>query len=897
MGFSLCFAAKTNRIAGSRFVLAILFFGLPSAVFAQEPPTGSGTVEVIGSAAGSCRARNGTPHFNSVGAYSGCTWPSGAFTPGSGSQPLGGEMPNDGGSTVPNIGATTANDDGCGHGNPIYPSSGNKMEPETDFAADGEVGLYLGRTYNHYWKGVGLFGKNWVSSLDYKLVNGQLLLGNSCAGTSAECTIGSNATIQAWRPDGRTIIFRRNLTDGIYYESKAEPIAKIVIQGDGSAILYGEDKSVETYNSSGAITKITNEQGVGWTYTYTGAVPTKVTHTSGRYIQLTWTGTQLTAVRDPAGSTYSYTYTADRLDSVTKPGTPATTVSYHYELPSDAYALTGKSFNGVRYSTFAYDTNGYAISTEHGGFDKYTFVYTQGTDGVLTVVETNPLGKKSTLTYNGGKPLTATGQISTYCPATYAETTYDANGYPQLTSDFNGNATTYVHNPKGQLTEQVDGYGASVARKTTWVWDAVRDRVISVTVGGVAAGSELLRTTYTYTADNRLSTVTQKNLSSAVPVSQNQQRVTTYTYTEHPSGMLKTITVDGPLSGSDDAVTQTYDTYGNLLSTQNSLSQAVTYSLYNALGQPGRITGINGAITEYSYDPQGRVVAEKHWINGAWQVTNYFYDALDHVTGVRTPDGHWQVRQYDVGGRMTTVYEPEVGGTYAQTRYTYNNMSLPTRIDTERVSGVTLAAPLTAAPTLTAPATSATGSYTVSWTTVTGATAYVLEESVGAGAWNQIQNAAGTSKALSGKGNGIYNYRVTACNSAGCGPVSVVDSTVVSVPAPAAPTLTGPATYLTTRSYTVTWSSVATATSYQLEEKVGGVWTQVYNGTGTSMAFTGKADGNYSYQVKACNAYGCGAYSTIRTITVEWDPCPSCFMAPEPDPEASITTDDDGDAA
>ncbi|WP_164090793.1 RHS repeat protein, partial [Stenotrophomonas maltophilia] len=83
---------------------------------------------------------------------------------------------------------------------------------------------------------------------------------------------------------------------------------------------------------------------------------------SGRSISFGWTNGQVSQVTDPAGNIYRYTYTPNvfgngrgRLASTTLPGAPATTISYHYEDGRFPGALTGKSFDGVRYSTFAYD--------------------------------------------------------------------------------------------------------------------------------------------------------------------------------------------------------------------------------------------------------------------------------------------------------------------------------------------------------------------------------------------------------------------------------------------------------------------------------------------------------------------------------------------------------------
>ena len=78
----------------------------------------------------------------------------------------------------------------CGEtaGNPVVLYTGNKVEPELDFAAGGEMGLYLRRTYNRMWSGVGSFGKHWLSTFDYSLAF-------------------SSGMAWAQRPDGRRIKF------------------------------------------------------------------------------------------------------------------------------------------------------------------------------------------------------------------------------------------------------------------------------------------------------------------------------------------------------------------------------------------------------------------------------------------------------------------------------------------------------------------------------------------------------------------------------------------------------------------------------------------------------------------------------------------------------------------
>jgi hypothetical protein len=85
-------------------------------------------------------------------------------------------------------------------------------------------------------------------------------------------------------------------------------------------------------------------------------------------------------------------------------------------------------------------------------------------------------------------------------------------------------------------------------------------------------------------------------------------------------------------------------------------------------------------------------------------------------------------------------------------------------------------------PSLSVPATSSTGSYTVSWGSVSTATSYTLQESSNGGSsWSTAYTGSGTSKALSGKGNGTYTYRVEACSAGGCGAWSATHTIKVAL--------------------------------------------------------------------------------------------------------------------
>jgi len=176
------------------------------------------------------------------------------------------------------------------------------------------------------------------------------------------------------------------------------------------------------------------------------------------------------------------------------------------------------------------------------------------------------------------------------------------------------------------------------------------------------------------------------------------------------------------------------------------------------------------------------------------------------------------------------------------------------------------------APSLSVPATAAGGTYTVGWSAVGSATSYTLEESANGGAWTQAYSGASLGQGYTGKPAGSYGYRVKACNPAGCGAYSAT-GTVQAVYLPAStPTVTTPASN-NTGSYAVSWSAVANATSYQVEESAnGGGWTLIHNAAGGSKTISGKATGSYAYRARACNTAGCGGYSGTATTQVTLPP-------------------------
>jgi hypothetical protein len=145
------------------------------------------------------------------------------------------------------------------------------------------------------------------------------------------------------------------------------------------------------------------------------------------------------------------------------------------------------------------------------------------------------------------------------------------------------------------------------------------------------------------------------------------------------------------------------------------------------------------------------------------------------------------------------------------------------------------------------------------------AATYNLVESANGGGWTGIQNAASQSWAIGDRPDGSYAYVVQACNATACTPWSnQVTVRVVHIP----PTPTAYISHAQTdklETYTMKWSAVSYATSYEIIRYPAGA--TMYSSNGTSFQIESgfePYDRKYTYAIRACNTVGCSVYS--RTL-------------------------------
>jgi len=472
---------------------------------------------------------------------------------------------------------------------------------------------------------------------------------------------------------------------------------------------------------------------------------------------------------------------------------------------------------GLAQTTNAYSYNKRRLltgeSTAQSDGETWTLGYGYDANGMLAGL-TYPSGRYIDFSPNGlGQPTRA---------GTYATSvSYFPNGGMRQFTYGNGLVHTMTQNARQLPARVIDGGGAL---DNAYTYDSV---------GNVSAISDALDP--------------QRNRSMAYDGLDRLTRATSTSFQ------------------GDGTLRYTYDTLDNLRSVHLGGQRDNNY-LYDAKNRLTNIRNDAGATTTgLAYDVQGNLSNK----NG--QTFQFDYgNRLRQATGLET-------YRYDGHGRRVLANNLSTGRVFSM----YGNDGVLRRQHNERtgktqeyislngslVAEVSVAVAL-AAPVLTVPSYSQNGTYTVSWTASTNATRYELESNLAGGAWSVAHNGTGRTYSVSAQGAGVRSYRVRGCQGTTCGAWSPLATISVAVVPGAAPTITVPATGLN-GSFRVSWSIVAAATSYQLEESVGtAAWTQVYTGGALGANIDGRATGSFRYRVSACNATGCSAASSIGTVTV-----------------------------
>jgi RHS repeat-associated protein len=435
------------------------------------------------------------------------------------------------------------------------------------------------------------------------------------------------------REDGRVDAFVKDLSGAWTADPDVTIRLSAVAGGTGSQTGWSvvrDDDSTEAYTLDGRLSSITTRAGLVTTLSYDASNRlAKVTGPFGHTLSFASDpGNHVSSITLPDGQTIVYGYDIkNNLASVTYPG--GVSRKYVYENTTLPHALTGiVDENGGRFSTYAYDSQGRAVSTRHaGGADLTTFNYNG--DGSVNVIDAdnNLHTYYFTTLFNLVKPVSID---QTSCACGSAGYSYDPNtGFLIGRTDFNGNITTYTRDQRGLELSLTEAVGTAQARTITTTWHPVYHLPLSITEPRRAI-------TFSYDARGNL---LKKSLSSGASS-------TTWTYTYSAKGQV--LTAQDPLGHSTGF---TYDAKGDLAAITDALGHVTRITMYNADGLPLVIQDPNGFVTTLVYDARGRPTSR---VVGT-EVTGYTYGKGGGPIRVTFPDKSYLAYSYDAAHRLTGI--------------------------------------------------------------------------------------------------------------------------------------------------------------------------------------------------------------------------------------------------
>ena len=549
-------------------------------------------------------------------------------------------------------------------GNPCNPANGNKFQSESDNRSANTT-LSLIRDYNSLLnKDVGL-GLGWTSPFHKRLeVSGVIAQIRQADGRGEPFTCPTNGTCIGD-------------TDS----------ALVLNQDTTGYTLTHRDKSTERYDLTGKLLTETDSSGKTTTYSYdTNSRLQSVTDPFGRRLTFGYNaGNHVYTVTEPTGLIIQYGYNGNNLTRVDYPDNTAKL--YHYENTSFPNYLTGISYidnAGVttRYSTYAYDTTGKAIRTEHAQTDngapqeKFTLNYNSDTQTTVT----DPVGMNEVMTFGinlGVKNLTNKVNQS---DSKSVQQTFDANNNLACHKDEENRVTTYTYNVTNQRTGMAEGLTgdcanpapvAGVTRTTNYQYlSSTLDLPTLIESPSVAAGAYKKRVTLSY-GDSRFPALpTAITQSGHTPAGASVSRSVTLGY--NAFGQLNVI--NGPRTDVNDITTLEYyecttgGACGQLMRITNALGHITTYDLYDANGRLKQMTDSNGLRTSYTYDARGRVqTITRTPVSGSAATTQYSYTPWGDVSQVIDPDGMVLDYQYDAAHDLRFIVD--AAGNYIHYKY------------------------------------------------------------------------------------------------------------------------------------------------------------------------------------------------------------------------------------
>ena len=583
--------------------------------------------------------------------------------------------------------------------------NGNTVEYRSDlaFPSPNRLGLSFEATYNSRSTISGALGFGWTHTYDVSL--------------DPDFDISGGSYIKILGPTGRAFYFQEEtvgLYKGVFHERsfvKAEAEGYVWYRLNGTR--YG-------FTASGKIICIEDEKANRLSVAYdaqdrvatvsdtaNGSVFTFGYNANGLLESIT--GPVTTAVSGGVWVTYGYD-AGQNLTSVTY--ADGSGFTYGYTDPNDVHNLTEKRNKANhQLNTWGYDdqdrcvsnfsVQGRGVSIDYVSESQVAVTDAYGTVRTYTFGDVGDRKRLTALQGNAVAPYTSSNAI---------RWAYDDSMRLIEVEYANGTINHYQdYDERGNPGTVKLAAGSPEERTITFTYHSDMNVPLTRTEASVLQAGGNKVTIWDYDDDynvvpnenpaNTLSRIVEQGYTRDASVAIVPYEYVTIISTNSRGQILS---VDGPLAGSDDVTSLTYDSAsGDLLTVTRPHIGPTTFENYDAAGQVGRITDINGQSKSFTYDGKGRVTSTTNLADGSTESVsyntagfmdtttdedgvpkNYAYDSVyGRLSRITDLDGNYIAYLYDTQGNRIEMgkYDPSDNRT-SRKRWDYQHPNFPGKL-------------------------------------------------------------------------------------------------------------------------------------------------------------------------------------------------------------------------
>ena len=554
------------------------------------------------------------------------------------------------------------------------------------------------------------------NEVDYSNTNSNLNIQRDYNSTTNAWTFNYTRNINSsTTPNGTFLTIVRDDGIGIVFKKQGTTWVSVSPNTYGSVIdnnttgfnlaliqYVNQSNEIESYNSSGQLTKIEGLNGkklsLNYSTTNFGTYVSTYTTVSDIYnhkivfekkskfgVCYSPRITSAITYEDNIPQlTYNYRYNSScNIDLITFPNTK--TRAYEYADYDRLTKITDENGNpyiqwGIsqQYATNNYRANSHGLG-QYGLIDSNTFSYPSPN----TINKTDARGNVSTINSSTVNNVLSTSGLSTGicsdCDGFQGNNVvYDSFGNVSTYSDFNGNNYQNTYDSSFRLIQKKESVGNALERTSSYTWH-LNSRLLASKTEPVSGGNKV--STYIYTdtfdANGNLKTSLLNRLDITAPNNDGTTATTTRTWKYYYNTNNELVKIENPRyvasSGTiNDKIDITYIN-GNINTISNGLNQTNTFSNYNEYGYPKTILNSNGKTTTLTYDVMGRVLTSTYETT---ETTTYEYDFAGQLTKVTYPAGNYNKTYYDTAHRLNKIEEYNESNVYqGKTEITLDNMS------------------------------------------------------------------------------------------------------------------------------------------------------------------------------------------------------------------------------